>query len=180
MTLDHCQKTDPEFAEMLRRGMRQTVLSISLMTTRDRKGGYHGMAVTAVVPFSVDEPSIIVAVSQRASAFPIIRSMGLFCLCQITGDDIDLLEKFGRSDLRASRFVSSDWQSGHEGLPYLKNAATNYFCRVQGTHDYANQTVFVATIEAIQMNDHIESRKCGPLIWFHGGPVKLESQANAS
>ncbi|MFT6168881.1 MAG: flavin reductase (DIM6/NTAB) family NADH-FMN oxidoreductase RutF [Celeribacter sp.] len=169
---DHCEDNDPEFPEMLRRGLRRTVVAISLLSTRDVEGRFCGMAVTAAIPFSVDKPSIIVAVNHDASVFPVVQSTGIFCLNQITRNDLDLLDRFSRSDLRASRFTSNNWRVGHRNLPYLTSAETNFFCRVQSAQKHGDQTVFIAGIEAVQVKDD-DVQKCDPLIWINGGPARL-------
>ena len=111
------QEGDKDFAETLRLGLRTTTGNVSLLTTRDLEGRCHGLAVTTAVAFSTQWPAMIVAVSHSASAFSPIRDSTTFCLNQITSKDIDLLDRFGRSDLRASRFTSAEWRAGLFGLP---------------------------------------------------------------
>lgn len=62
-----------------------------------------------------------VAASHSASVCPAIRGHCMFCLNQITSGDIELLDRFCRGDLRASRFVSGQWREGPQGLAFLRS-----------------------------------------------------------
>jgi len=165
--------SEPEFSETLRMALRGTAVNVLLLTTRDRKRRYHGLAVTSAVPFSTQRPSMIVAVSHRASAYPAICESGLFCLNQIAVDDIELLDRFCQSDLRSSRFTSGNWSSGLNGLPYLETSTMSAFCEVQGEHVYEDQTVFVGRIEGVRIGPNSGKNERDPLIWMNGRAARL-------
>ena len=166
-----CREGESDFSDSLRRALRGTAVNVSLLTTRDRAGGYHGLAVTTAVPFATNRPAMIVAVNHSASAYPAIRESGYFCLNLISTDEIDLLDRFCRSDLRASRFTSEKWTAGLHGLPYLERATTCYFCDVQGAHAHEDQTVFIGRIDGVRVGEDPCDRD--PLIWINGRAAKL-------
>ncbi|SEO15382.1 NADH-FMN oxidoreductase RutF, flavin reductase (DIM6/NTAB) family [Gemmobacter aquatilis] len=178
MTGVYCD-TDAAFSETLRKSLRGTAVNISLLTTRDPEGRYHGLAVTTAVPFSSHLPSMIVAVSHAASAYPAIRDSQMYCLNQITSKDIELLDKFSRSDLRASRFTNGTWRAGLGGLPYLATATASFFCSVATAQSYEDQTVFIGRIDGVRLADGSGAGECDPLIWINGGPAKLAGRAYA-
>lgn len=161
------------FSENLRIALRKTAVNVALLTTRDRAGQYHGLAVTTAVPFATNRPAIIVAVKHNASAYPAIRDSGYFCINQITSDEIDLLDRFTRSDLRASRFTSGLWKAGLNGLPYLESATTSFFCDVQGAHAHEDQTVLIGRINGVRLGDDPCRRERDPLIWINGKAARL-------
>lgn len=173
------RKSDIAFTESLRMGLRASAVNVSLLTTRDPEGRYHGLAVTTAVPFSTQQPSMIVAVSHSASAYPVIRDSGLFCLNQITSQDLEILDRFCRSDLRAARFTSEAWRPGPSGLPYLETATASFFCAVLGAHDYGDQTVFVSRIGDVRLGGRGGPDGFDPLIWINGGPAKLAGREYA-
>lgn len=170
---------EAEFSETLRMALRGTAVNVLLLTTCDRKGRYHGLAVTSAVPFSTQRPSMIVAVSHRVSAYPAICESGLFCLNQIAADDIELLDRFCRSDLRSSRFTSGSWNPGPKGLPYLETSTMCAFCEVQGEHVYEDQTVFVGRIEGVRIGQTSEASNRDPLIWMNGRAARLAGREYA-
>jgi len=173
-----CQDGDPAFAEKLRMALRGTPVNVSILTTRDRAGISHGLAVTTAVPFSTYRPAIIVAVKHSASAYPAIRDSSYFCLNQIAADEIDLLDRFSRSDLRAQRFASSRWSTGPHGLPYLDSATACFFCDVQGAHAHEDQTVFIGRIVGVR-NSRDGNDQREPLIWINGGAARLAGREYA-
>jgi flavin reductase (DIM6/NTAB) family NADH-FMN oxidoreductase RutF len=177
-----CEDGDPEFSENLRMALRGTPVNVSILTTRDRAGVSHGLAVTTAVPFSTLRPAMIVAVKHSASAYPAIRDSSYFCLNQIAADEIDLLDRFSRSDLRAQRFVSGRWSAGPYELPYLNSAMACFFCDVQGAHAHEDQTVFIGRIVGVRLsskqdNDGNENRE--PLIWINGRAAGLAGREYA-
>lgn len=173
------RKTDAAFTETLRQGLRASAVNVALLTTTDLEGRYHGLAVTTAVPFSTQQPSMIVAVSHSASAYPVIRDSGLFCLNQIASCDLDILDRFSRSDQRAERFTSDAWRPGPHGLPYLETATACFFCNVLGAHEYDDQTIFVSRIEDVRLGLRCGADGFDPLIWINGGPAKLASREYA-
>jgi flavin reductase (DIM6/NTAB) family NADH-FMN oxidoreductase RutF len=171
--VSHFQSDEIEFSEKLRKGLRSSAISVSLLTTRDLQGTYHGLAVTGAVPLSTSLPSMIVAINRSASSYPAIQESNLYCINQITSKDMEILDYFCRSDMRDRRFQSCSWRSGLHGLPYLETATTSFFCRVRGTHDYGDHTVFVGRIEGVSLGDQVDPEKVDPIIWINGAPARL-------
>jgi len=173
-----CSEAEPGFAESLRTALRGTPVNVSILTTRDRAGVSHGLAVTTAVPFSAQRPAMIVAVKHSASAYPAIRESNYFCLNQIAADEIDLLDRFSRSDLRAQRFATGRWSVGLYGLPYLDSATACFFCDVQGAHAHEDQTVFIGRIVGIRLGDAGPEHR-EPLIWLNGRAARLSGREYA-
>jgi flavin reductase (DIM6/NTAB) family NADH-FMN oxidoreductase RutF len=176
LSLAHpCQVGDSAFSENLRMALRDTPVNVSILTARGKAGTSHGLAITTAVPFSTHQPAIIVAVKHSASAYPAICDSNYFCLNQIAANEIDVLDRFSRSDLRSSRFATGLWSTGLHGLPYLDSAKACFFCDVQGAHAHEDQTVFIGRIVGVRNgNDGHE-----PLIWINGRAAKLAGREYA-
>jgi flavin reductase (DIM6/NTAB) family NADH-FMN oxidoreductase RutF len=86
---------------------------------------------------------------------------------------LERLDRFDRNDFLEANHEREVWRIGLYGLPYLETAATSYFCRVIGAHDYGDQTIFVGRIEGVRLNQDIDPAHADPLIWMNGGPVRL-------
>lgn len=173
-----CRDGDPEFSESLRMALRGTAVNVSILTTRDRAGVNHGIAVTTAVPFSTHRPAMIVAVKHSASAYPAICESNYFCLNQIGADELDLLDKFVRSDLRSSRFTTGRWSMGPHSLPYLDSATACFFCDVQGAHAHEDQTVFIGRIVGVKLANE-DRRYSEPLMWINGRAARLAGREYA-
>ncbi|MDR5653480.1 flavin reductase family protein [Ruixingdingia sedimenti] len=162
----------PAFAEKLRQSMRASAISVSLMTTRDEDGSYHGMAVTSANSLSMDPPSMMVAINRTASSHPVLMRSRTFCLNMIHNGQMEMLDLFCHSRMRAARFASPEWRPGLRGLPYLDSAIANLFCRIDESHDYGTHTVFFGRIEDIRISPRLDSTD--PLIWINGAPARFE------
>lgn len=173
-----CTDMDPEFSENLRTALRGVPVNVSILTTQDRAGVNHGLAVTTAVPFSTDRPAMIVAVKHGASAYPAICDSNYFCLNQIAAEEIDLVDQFGRSDLRSARFASGRWSVGPYGLPYLDSASACFFCDVEGSHAHEDQTVFIGRIVGVKLGGAGQDRR-EPLIWINGQAARLAGKEYA-
>ena len=172
------ETTEPAlFAERLRQSMRASAISVSLITTRDQDGSFHGMAVTSANSLSFEPPSMMVAINRNASSHAVLLRSRAFCLNQIHSDQMDMLDLFCRSEMRDARFASPEWQSGLHGLPWLRTAIASLFCRVEETHDYGSHTVFFGRIEDIRISSRIDSPD--PLIWINGAPAQFEMAQGA-
>lgn len=169
----HFLENEAEFNARLRKGLRAAATSVSLLTTRDTDGVNYGLTVNSSTPVSAETPSMIVAVNRKASAHPIILENGIFCLNQISSEDLDLLECFYRSDMRYRRFASERWRRGIYELPFLSSAITSFFCHVAAAHDYSDHTVFVGRIEGVRLHRDVETAEISPLIWMNGAPVRV-------
>lgn len=173
-----CKDVDPDFSDRMRQALRTTPVNVSILTTKDRAGDNHGLAVTTAVPFSSHRPAMIVAVKHSASAYPAIRDSSYFCLNQIAAGEIDLLDRFSRSDLRAQRFAGERWSAGPYGLPYLDSAMACFFCNVQGAHAHEDQTVFIGRIVGVRLiGEGHDARE--PLIWINGRAARLAGREYA-
>lgn len=166
--------TGREFAEKLRKSMRASAISVSLVATRDLDGSRHGMAVTSATSLSMEPPSMMVAINRSASSYPVILRSGFFCLNLIHTGQMEMLDRFCRSDLRAVRFDSDEWKAGAHGLPYLETAIASLFCSVDESHDYGTHTVFFGRIDDIRTAPGIDN--ADPLIWINGAPAQLNGQ----
>ncbi|MBA3042875.1 MAG: flavin reductase [Rhizobiaceae bacterium] len=173
-----CCDGDPEFSETLRTALRGTAVNVAILTTRDRADVSHGIVVTTGLPFSTYRPAMIVAVKHSASAYPAICDSNYFCLNQIAADDMDLIDRFSRSDLRPSRFTTSHWSIGPFGLPYLDSATACFFCDVQGAHAHEDQTVFIGRIVGTRVDNRGHHGR-DPLIWINGGAARLREREYA-
>lgn len=159
------------FAEKLRQSMRASAVSVSLITTHDQDGGYHGMAVTSANSLSMDPPSMMVAINRGASSHAVLMQSRHFCLNLIHDGQMEMLDLFYRSEMRRMRFASPEWKPGLHGLPYLETAIASVFCHVDESHEYGSHTVFFGRIEDIRVS--LPADRSDPLIWINGGPARF-------
>jgi flavin reductase (DIM6/NTAB) family NADH-FMN oxidoreductase RutF len=155
--------------------MRSAAASISLVTSTDADGKYHGMAVTSWASLSMDPPSMLVAVNRSASVHAIISASRRFCLNLMSDTHSEILERFSRSDMRDSRFTPEHWRAGPGGLPVLRDALASQLCTVEAAHDYGTHTIFVGRVDGVFLLSSA-GKDTNPLIWMNGSKVTLANR----
>jgi flavin reductase (DIM6/NTAB) family NADH-FMN oxidoreductase RutF len=161
--------------ERFRASMRATAASVSLVTSTDAVGGFHGMAATSWVSISMDPPSMLVTINRSASVHAVISSSGRYCLNLMRDSHSDILERFSRSDMRHVRFDAENWHLSTSGLPVLCDALASQLCTVMDSFDYGTHTVFVGRIDDVILPEI--SGRMSPLIWTNGSRASLANPA---
>ncbi len=171
---------DAEAAESLasafRDAMRRIASSVTLVTTRDAAGRPHGMAASAVIPVSLDPPSLLIAVNRHAGLHPTLSVEGRFCVNLLADAHQALLADFSRSDRRAERFLAGQWETDSDALPRLASAPAAVSCQVEQRIDYGSHSLFIGRVTAVQ----VAGQPARPLIWFDGAGASLASPPPAA
>jgi flavin reductase (DIM6/NTAB) family NADH-FMN oxidoreductase RutF len=158
-----------------RDAMRRIASSVTLITTRDAEGTPHGMAASAVIPVSMDPPSILVAVNRSSGLHPALSAEGRFCVNLLADAHHPLLGAFSQSARRAERFASDEWGDRSEPLPLLASAPAAVSCEVDQRVDYGTHTLFIGKVVDVRL----ACERGEPLIWFDGAGAALTPRAAA-
>lgn len=164
--------TPEDIADTFRASMRVFAAGVSLVTSRDEHGDFHGMAVTSSTSLSLDPPSMLVAVNRSASVYPVMKNSGLFCINILTHKHAEILANFSRSDLRHLRFSEECWFSSDDGLPILGDALAAMLCVVEESHDFGSHTVFFGRVKEVRVSN-MDCQEDGPIIWMNGAAKSL-------
>lgn len=153
--------------------MRRVASSVTLVTTRDAGGVPHGMAASAVIPVSMDPPSLLVAVNRTAGLHGALSAGGRFCVNLLAGTHHPLLGAFSQSARRAERFASDDWEADADALPRLASAPAAVSCAVERQIDYGSHTLFIGRVTGVRL----AGENAEPLVWFDGAGAGLSRRA---
>ena len=147
----------------LKSALRRMPGAVALISTRDpADGSPAGLAASAVIPVSLEPPSMLISINRKASAHSAIERSGSFCINLLGVNHTALVGLFSNSDMRTKRFSPDAWQERH-GLPYLADAPANVFCRVSTTLLFGTHEIFVGEVFDLHRSDSSE-----PLGWFDG------------
>ncbi|WP_378774014.1 flavin reductase family protein [Methylopila musalis] len=164
-----------EHRDALKAAMRRMPGAVCLVTTVDpSEGAPAGLAASAVIPISMDPPSMLISINSQASAHGPIARSGRFCINLLATDQTDLVGPFADSARRDERFSAEDW-ARHEGVPYLPNACAAIFCEVQQEVPFGTHTLFIGEVAHIVGRDGAAA----PLGWIEGGFATIEPLALA-
>lgn len=98
-----------------------------------------GLAMSALMPVSLDPCSMAIAVNRSGSSHAGILAAGRFCINLLDSESHSHMAPFASLDARDQRFTQTDWQQ-HGDVWYIDGAPASIFCEVRemlsfGTHD---------------------------------------------
>jgi flavin reductase (DIM6/NTAB) family NADH-FMN oxidoreductase RutF len=169
MTGQSSTAADADFAPHLKAAMRRMPSAVSIITTRHPETGEPmGLVASAVIPVTMDPPSMLVSINRGSSAHPTIVEAQGFCVNLLSVDQHRLVEIFSTGALRAQRFADADIWEERCGLPSLRAAAASISCAVRRKMEYGTHELFVGEVTGIALNEEAE-----PLAWVEGGLARI-------
>jgi len=165
-----------DLAAGLKSALRRLAGTVAIVTSRDSDGRPHGMAATAVVPVSMEPPSMLVAVNRTAGLHPVLLRSGRYCINLLSDAQHALLGPFSQTALREQRFQSGDWRdvapSTDERLPWLPAAPASIECVVEQTLDHGTHTLFIGRVTQVRCAPR-DAASAAPMVWLGGQPVRI-------
>jgi flavin reductase (DIM6/NTAB) family NADH-FMN oxidoreductase RutF len=158
-----------DIAAGLKSAMRRMPGAVALISTIDPETDQPaGLAASAVIPVSMDPPSMLISINRAASAHAAIERAGRFCVNLLGTEQTALVGLFSSSDLRDKRFSSPEWLRSGD-LTYLSRASANIFCTISTTLLFGTHELFVGEVFEV-----ISGGESGdPLGWIEGGFARL-------
>ena len=138
---------------------------VTVVTSLDEDGRWHGMTVSAFASVSLEPPLVEICVDRVTATHNAISQTGVFVV-NILADDQEVLSRHFSSQ-RADKFDGIAFQPGIEGIPVLAGTIANLECRVKHTYDGGDHTIFVGEVEQVRLADG------SPLLYFRGGYARL-------
>jgi flavin reductase (DIM6/NTAB) family NADH-FMN oxidoreductase RutF len=135
-----------DLAGQFKMAMGRFASSITLITTLDADGHPHGLAATAFSSVSMDPASALICINRTASASPVIKRSGLFCVNMLQNRHEAICKIFSQPDLRERRFVEGQWKTGVHGIRYLADAQAAIFCEVVQEIEHGTHTVIIGNV----------------------------------
>jgi flavin reductase len=160
----------PEVALGFKSAMSRVASSVMLITTVDKDDYPHGLAATAFSSVSMEPASVLICVNRTASASPIIKESGLFCVSFLQTAHEQISTIFSRSELRKQRFVEGQWRTGIRGIRYLSDAQAAVFCEVVHEVEHGTHTIMIANVIDVVLAEVTE-----PLVYVGGRYRRLDS-----
>lgn len=164
---------DQQVAEQFKHLLRGVAATTTIITTGE-PNDWRGMVATAVMPISMDPPSLIAAVNQSASSHEIVARTGRFCINVLPAELADFSRKFSMRP-KTSRFDPNVWScssaldADFTGVPHLRIAQSVILCSVFHQVDVGTHSLFLADVRSVSiMGPH------RPLIYVDGNYGHVE------
>lgn len=154
-----------------RRTMGYFVTGVSVITTLG-DGRPWGTTVNAFSSVSLDPPLVMVALDQKRSISPVIRSARKYAVNVLAEDQQALSDCFAGAPARPDRdhFCGAAWRPGTTGMPLLDGAIATFECSVVDINPIGDHDLFIGRVESL------ETRGAGamPLLYYRRRYLRIE------
>jgi flavin reductase (DIM6/NTAB) family NADH-FMN oxidoreductase RutF len=144
-----------------RRVMGHFATGVTVITTRRTNGELHGLTANALTSVSLVPPLLLVCVDKKAESYPCFEESKVFTVNILAHDQEALSRNFAISG--GDKFRGVAYRVGANGAPILDGTLGYIECRVVGSFDGGDHTVYVGEVE------QAEVREAKPLLFFRGG-----------
>lgn len=133
---------------------------VTVVTTKDASGRFHGITVSAFCSVSLEPPLILVCIEKVTGSARAIDDSGAFIVNILDRSQQFLSEHFAATN--PEKFEDVTFRPGMDGIPILNDALVSLDCRVKRTCDGGDHSIYIAEVENAEIKDG------SPLVYFHG------------
>lgn len=139
--------------------MARLVSDIAVVTARKADGQPYGLLVSSLCSFSVNPPSVLVAIDSATRSYPVLCAASGFGVHLLSAAQTNLAEVFAGHGQH--KFDATDW--GWDGsVPQLRDVAQYLRCVTTAVFPHGDHAVLIGAVE------HCESRDAAaePLVYY--------------
>ena len=138
-----------------RLAMRRYIYSVSIMSNKDNADIPNAITVSSVTSISMDPPSLLICINKSSRIHNSIGLESKFCINLLNNKQEDLSNICSDEDMYDQRFKDKNWNL--DGIPFLKNAQANIFCKVDKLTSYHTHTIVIGLVEDAKYADEIST-----------------------
>ena len=138
-----------------RLAMRRYIYSVSIMSNKDNADNPNAITVSSVTSISMDPPSLLICINKSSRIHNSIELESKFCINLLNNKQEDLSNICSDEDMYDQRFKDKNWNL--DGIPFLKNAQANIFCKVDKLTSYHTHTIVIGLVEDAKYADEIST-----------------------
>ncbi len=138
-----------------RLAMRRYIYSVSIMSNKDNADNPNAITVSSVTSISMDPPSLLICINKSSRIHNSIELESKFCINLLNNKQEDLSNICSDEDMYDQRFKNENWNL--DGIPFLKNAQANIFCKVDKLTSYHTHTIVIGLVEDANYADEIST-----------------------
>ena len=138
-----------------RLAMRRYIYSVSIMSNKDNADNPNAITVSSVTSISMDPPSLLICINKSSRIHNSIELESKFCINLLNNKQEDLSNICSDEDMYDQRFKDKNWNL--DGIPFLKNAQANIFCKVDKLTSYHTHSIVIGLVEDANYADEIST-----------------------
>ena len=112
----------------LRRVLGTFVTGVTVVTTTDDEGGFHGVTANSFSSVSLDPPLVLWSQAVKTHSHLVFFNAERFAVNILAEDQIELSKRFAKSS--QEKFAGIDVDIGSDGVPLLRGCSARLQCRV--------------------------------------------------
>ena len=134
-----------------RKAAGQFMTGVTVVTTRDDEGDWHGLTANSFTSVSLDPPMVLVCIGDDTSTVEAFSDGNGFVVHVLTESQRDVSVQFAAKGL--DRFEGLEVSLGHNDLPVLSGALATFECSLAQVHEGGDHLIFVGTVERLTVGD---------------------------
>ena len=131
---------------------------VTVVTTKDGAGRFHGITVSAFSSVSLDPPLVLICIERSTVSHEAFIESGVFAVNILSSEQSGVSERFASP--HDDKFNGVDFRLGELGLPLISGCLVNLECKVRNTGDGGDHTIFIGEVESAEIGDG------DPLLYF--------------
>lgn len=131
---------------------------VTIVTTRDSLGKFHGLTVSAFCSVSLEPPLVLICIEKITGSHYAFLETGVFAVNILNAGQQDISEQFAAPI--DNKFDNIDYTVASLGVPLISGCIGNLECSVKSSCDGGDHTIFVGQVESSIINDG------DPLVYF--------------
>lgn len=161
----------------MKQGMRKLAAGVSVLSTRVNPQERFAMTVSSVTSVSDNPPSLLVCINQNISLKGHLEVLDCgFAINILSRSQQRVSNICAGFELVHDRFSVGHWQDGLDGIPYLQDSETIFFCRTDKIVSYGTHYILIARIEDVLVSE----QPADPLLYHNGGYRHLATEEPSS
>ena len=151
----------PVTSEEFRAALSRFPSGVTVVTTRDSEGRFHGITVSAFCSLSLEPPRVLICIEKTTGSHEALLESKAFIVHMLSAEQRDLSERFASTI--ENKFDELDLETGLDEIPVLLGCIANLECRVTNSYDGGDHSIFVGEVEKAAVHDG------DPILYFRGG-----------
>ncbi len=141
--------------DAFRSAMRQLAGGVSIIAAGS---GLHraGIVVSSLTSFSVEPPTVLVAIANASSIAPALRRYGHFSANILRASQEPLAKRFsGQTGINGvERFEEGNWTTLVSGAPVLVDALASLDCEIEDSIERHTHSILIGRVVAVRADEN--------------------------
>lgn len=150
----------PVTSDEFRAALSRFPSGITVVTSIDSSGVFHGITVSAFCSVSLEPPLILACIEKTTGSHNALISSGKFAVNILAARQDELSERFALP--LPDKFEGVNFRVGIGGVPLLEDSLASLECVLRDAFDGGDHTIFVGEVEEVTIRDG------DPLVYYQG------------